>query len=465
MGLMEGGSAVSMIFWGPPGCGKTTLARLFAGQSDAIFKELSATDAGIADVRNVAEEAKRMLALTGRRTVLFLDEVHRFNKAQQDIFLPYIEHGHLQLIGATTENPSFKLTGALLSRCRVFVLERLTDDDIKQIITQAVERVSQAGQTKPTKAVDDDIAYSSQPEEEPLSSQTLVSQPTSTPKVRFSACPQLTPRILNSLASLSTGDARTALTLLELVLSSPHDVDEDALLGALRRSVSTSYDRTGDSRYDMISALHKSVRGSNGSAAMYWLARMLSAGEDPLYIARRMTVCASEDVGLADNHALPLAMATLQACQTIGMPECRINLAHLVAYLSEAPKSTRAYEAYSRAEEAAKRDMTLPVPLPVRNAPTGLMKELGYAHGYHYNPDYAHPVTNEYLPPQLKDEVFLRSEGDKTDKLWDEDALSTWEQEENGGQPWEGRTDVQTVSADPPRGTRNDVVTDAFHRT
>ncbi|OCH88883.1 P-loop containing nucleoside triphosphate hydrolase protein [Obba rivulosa] len=445
MHLLDSGATGSMIFWGPPGCGKTTLARLLASRTDAVFKELSATDSGISDVRSIADEAKRMLALTGKRTILFLDEVHRFNKAQQDIFLPYIEHGHLQLIGATTENPSFKLTGALLSRCRVFVLERLTDEDIKQIVTQAVERVSGAAHARTTDPPDEDIAYSSQPEEEPMSSPTLASQHSSSGgKAHFPTHPQLTERILSSIVSLSAGDARTALSLLELVLSSPQDADEGAVLDSLRRSVSTSYDRTGDSRYDMISALHKSVRGSNGSAALYWLARMLTAGEDPLYIARRMAVCASEDIGLADNHALPLAMATFQACQAIGMPECRINLAHLVSYLSEAPKSTRSYEAYSRAEEAAKSDPTLPVPLVVRNAPTGLMKNLGYGEGYRYNPEYAHPVTNEYLPAQFKDEVFLRPEGDKTDKLWDEDALRKWELEENGGKLWEGRSEAQT---------------------
>ncbi|EIW62725.1 P-loop containing nucleoside triphosphate hydrolase protein [Trametes versicolor FP-101664 SS1] len=396
---LDRGATGSIIFWGPPGCGKTTIARLLAKSSNAVFKELSATDSGIADVRAVVEEAKSLLALTGRRTILFLDEVHRFNKAQQDIFLPFLEQGHLQLIGATTENPSFRLTSALLSRCRVFVLERLTDDDIRKIIIQAVER----------------------------------------PEPAFAAYPQLTPKVLSTIVSLSTGDARTALSLLELVLSASSASDEEKLLSALRRSVSTAYDRSGDARYDLISALHKSVRGSQGSAALYWLARMLGAGEDPLYIARRMVVCASEDIGLADSHALPLAMSTYQACQVIGMPECRINLAHLVSYLSEAPKSTRAYEGYKRAEEAAKLDMTIPVPLMVRNAPTGLMQNLGYGHGYRYNPEFAHPVTNDYLPIQFRDEEFLLKEGDIHDKAWDEDALREWEFKENGGRPWSGR--------------------------
>ncbi|KAL1945874.1 hypothetical protein VTO73DRAFT_1876 [Trametes versicolor] len=466
---LDRGATGSIIFWGPPGCGKTTIARLLAKSSNAVFKELSATDSGIADVRAVVEEAKSLLALTGRRTILFLDEVHRFNKAQQDIFLPFLEQGHLQLIGATTENPSFRLTSALLSRCRVFVLERLTDDDIRKIIIQAVERVSESERSsskeaasQPTREIhiiDDGSSdvESSQPDIEapltqpPQSSEPPSSQPPSSqsgpsgtpcssqPEPAFAAYPQLTPKVLSTIVSLSTGDARTALSLLELVLSASSASDEEKLLSALRRSVSTAYDRSGDARYDLISALHKSVRGSQGSAALYWLARMLGAGEDPLYIARRMVVCASEDIGLADSHALPLAMSTYQACQVIGMPECRINLAHLVSYLSEAPKSTRAYEGYKRAEEAAKLDMTIPVPLMVRNAPTGLMQNLGYGHGYRYNPEFAHPVTNDYLPIQFRDEEFLLKEGDIHDKAWDEDALREWEFKENGGRPWSGR--------------------------
>lgn len=299
--------------------------------------------------------------------------------------MPFVEQGNIQLIGATTENPSFKLTGALLSRCRVFRLESLTDKDVDVILTQASQRVS--------------------------------------------ATSKLSDRVKASIVSMSLGDARSALSLLELVLKSG-DMPENTLLASLKKTVSVSFDRTGDSHYDMISALHKSVRGSDADAAMYWLARMLTAGEDPMFIARRMAVCASEDVGLADNQALPLAISAMQACQMIGMPECRINLAHIVAYLALAPKSTRAYEAYQRAEEKAAANPSVPVPLTVRNAPTSLMEEMGYGKKYRYNPDYSHPVTNEYMP-------FKESFFDRGTKLWDEAALLEWEEEH--GLKWTGR--------------------------
>ncbi|ESK82413.1 replication-associated recombination protein a [Moniliophthora roreri MCA 2997] len=442
---LASGSLGSMILWGPPGCGKTTLARLIAKQTNSIFKELSATIVGINDVRPVFEEAKNTLSLTGRKTVLFLDEIHRFNRSQQDIFLPFLEQGHIQLVGATTENPSFKLNGALLSRCRVFVLERLTDPDIETIITNAILRVpsypKEDRDTKPDASGILSSQNNSTPSTQSTSSQSL-STSTAEHAPLFPSNPHITQRILSSIISLSTGDARTALSLLELTLSAPHSSSENDLIESIRRSVSTLYDRTGDSRYDMISALHKSVRGSDADAALYWLARMIVAGEDPLYIARRMVVCASEDIGLADRHALPLAMAALQACQNIGMPECRINLAHIVTYLAEAPKSTRSYEAYNRAEAAAKADLTLPVPLQVRNAPTKLMEDLGYSEGYRYNPNYAHPVHNTYLPPDIEAQVFLRKEGDLSGKTWDEQALKRWEEARNNGMRWEGRDRV-----------------------
>lgn len=276
----------------------------------------------------------------------------------------------------------------------MFTLERLTDEEVQSIISRAVERFSCSNESSALQQ-----PASSQGSDESSVTQELNSSP-------YPSYPQLTPRIIASLTSLAAGDARTALSLLELVFASKNHIQEEELLASLRQSVSCSYDRTGESHYDMISALHKSVRGSQGDAAMYWLARMLTAGEDPLYIVRRMVVCASEDIGLADNHALPLvsqqfqnynrswqthncqAIATFHACQQVGMPECRINLAHLVTYLSEAPKSTRAYEAYNSAEVAAKMDITAPVPMAMRNAPTGFMKELGYSEGYRYNPHF-----------------------------------------------------------------------------
>lgn len=446
MSMLDGGIIGSLILWGPPGCGKTTLARLLARHVDCNFRELSATSSGTNDVRTVLEEAKATLSLTGRKTILFLDEVHRFNKAQQDVFLPCIEQGQIQMIGATTENPSFRLTGALLSRCRVLVLERLTDDDIRGIISSAVERVL-ASPPRDCEQPETERAASPPVGTEPMTSQNSLSRSQSQSSQARISCDgppppyaQLTDRVISSIVSLSMGDARTALSLLELVLASKPDRDEHALLAALRRSVSASYDRVGESHYDMISALHKSIRGSQGSAAMYWLARMLTGGEDPLYIARRLVVCASEDIGLADVHALPLAMAALQACQVIGMPECRINLAHCVGYLSEAPKCTRAYEAYNRAEVAAKLDPTMAVPMVARNAPTALMKELGYAEGYNYNPNFRHPVHNDFLPIMFRGDKILKEVGDLSDKVWDEQELLRWEQEENGGRLWKGRS-------------------------
>ncbi|WVQ97769.1 hypothetical protein IAU59_004883 [Kwoniella sp. CBS 9459] len=443
---IEAGEGVgSCILWGPPGCGKTTLARLIAKTADADFKELSATSSGTADVRVVFEQAKNSLKLTGRRTILMVDEIHRFNKPQQDLFLPYVENGWVQLIGATTENPSFKVNGALLSRCQVFTLSPHTPESLQEILTKA-----------------------------------LASYP---PPV-----PHLPSALIPFLADVADGDARQALNGLELALkvcqaptqttlptrtlshptASPiKDLKEEAvsekgqdeerkkrdeeLMEAVRRGLRKGYDRSGEERYDMISAMHKCLRGSDGSAAMYWLARMITGGEDPLYIARRLVVVASEDVGLADPQGLPLAMATYQACQVIGLPECRINLAHCVAYLAEAPKSTRSYTAYKRAEALANQPPLPGVPLQIRNAPTQLMKKLGYGKRYSYDPDYAHPVYNEYLPHTLAthsshspypDEHILKSaEAEKRGKTWDEERLGEWEWRINGGKDWDGRAE------------------------
>ncbi|KAH8828338.1 P-loop containing nucleoside triphosphate hydrolase protein [Flagelloscypha sp. PMI_526] len=424
----------SIILWGPPGCGKTTLARLIASRNNGIFKELSATIVGINDVRAVFEEAKRTLTLTGRRTTLFMDEIHRFNKSQQDVFLPYVEHGHIQLIGATTENPSFKLTAALISRCRVIVLHQLSPEDIETIVINALYKSVQHPAL-------DALPNSQEEPATPSSSQTILASQSSLKGSNEvpDAYPHITPHILKFVSNLARGDARIALSLTELLIGAPKSISEKEMKNQLKNLVSTSF--TTEDHYDMISALHKSIRAGEGSAALYWLARMLTSGEDPMFICRRLTVCASEDIGLANDRALLLAVATMQACERIGMPECRINLAHLVSYLSESPKSTRSYEAYAAAEAAAKEDASLPVPLQVRNAPTGLMKDLEYGKDYRYNPAFSHPVHNRYLPEKFENDVYLKTEVEyRAERTWDEEALSEWEQKRNGGQPWQGRS-------------------------
>ncbi|KAF1951103.1 P-loop containing nucleoside triphosphate hydrolase protein [Byssothecium circinans] len=385
-GMMEEKKIPSMILWGKSGTGKTTIARILAHASGSKMQEINSTSTKLEEVRKIFAEALKDLQLTGRRTIVFCDEIHRFSKTQQDAFLAPVESGTITLIAATTENPSFKVINALLSRCRTFTLDDLTDDDILKIMERAME-------------------------------------------AEKCDSPLLDKEMLQYLASFSDGDARTALNLLELAmsLSKNENITKEEIKKSLTKTL--VYDRAGDQHYENISALHKSIRGSNADAALYYLTRMLKSGEDPRYIARRLVVVASEDVGLADNSMISLATATYNACEKIGMPECSINLAHAVVALSLAPKSTRAYRGLRAAEAALAEPgvASLPIPLHLRNAPTRLMKEIGYSEGYKYNPDYLDgKVKQEYLPEGLRGRSFLDDVdlGTKVDEdLVDEEML------------------------------------------
>lgn len=366
---LEAGFVPSLVLWGPPGCGKTTLATLVADAADAHFERLSAVAAGVSDLRRVIAEARERLGMNGARTILFIDEIHRFNKAQQDAILPSVEDGTITLIGATTENPSFEVVSPLLSRARVYALRRLTANEVRQALEAAMSD-SERGVASAKPAPDDEA--------------------------------------MAALVSLSDGDARAALNTLELAtLGSPPDeggvrrVTLGAVEDAIQRRASV-YDKSGDAHYDTISAFIKSVRASDPDAAVYWLARMLRSGEDPMFVARRLVILAAEDVGLADPNALPMAVAAQQAVHLIGMPEGRIPLAEAAIYLASAPKSNRAYAAIGEAMRDAERTENAPVPLHLRNAVTGMMREMGYAQGYKYAHDYEGGFTRtENLPPNL----------------------------------------------------------------
>jgi len=381
--LIESDRVPSMILWGGSGTGKTTIARCIARCVGSRFIELNATSTGVAEVKKLFGEAANELTLTGRKTIIFCDEIHRFTKSQQDVFLKPVEAGTITLIGATTENPSFKIQGALLSRCRTFTLQALTRDDVQRILLRALQQeIDEAG---------------------------------------LELSPLIDEELIQYLSAFADGDARTALNLLELALSltrgNPTRPDGNAQQQPLtKEDIKASltktlvYDRAGDQHYDSISAFHKSVRGSDPDAALYYLARMLQSGEDPLFIARRMVVIASEDVGLADNTLLPLATAAYTAAQQIGMPEARIPLAHCAVALCLAPKSTRAYRGLNNAYAALQEPgvASLPVPLHLRNAPTRLMKDMGYGAAYKYPPNYKDGrVKQEYLPESLLGRTFL----------------------------------------------------------
>lgn len=380
--MIENDSLSSMIFWGPPGVGKTTLAQIIARVTKSAFLNFSAVSSGIREIRKVMEEAERNRSM-GIRTVVFVDEIHRFNKAQQDAFLPYVEKGSIILIGATTENPSFEVNSALLSRCKVFVLQPLRMEDLVRMLRRALTDPRGFGGL--TVEIDEEM--------------------------------------LEAVANFANGDARTALSTLEMAVLNGETRTEKDGKGAVREVVritrevleqctskkSLLYDKKGEEHYNLISALHKSMRNSDPDAAVYWLARMLEAGEDPLYIARRVTRFASEDIGLADPKALEIAVAAFQACHLIGMPECSVHLTEAVVYLSLAPKSNALYRAYLRASHDARTRLDEPVPLALRNAPTKLMADLEYGKGYQYAHDAEEKLTNmRCLPDSLAGRCYYQ---------------------------------------------------------
>ncbi len=372
--MIETDNISSMIFWGPPGVGKTTLARIIAKYTKSEFITFSAVTSGIKEIKMVMEDADKNKSL-GIRTIVFVDEIHRFNKAQQDAFLPFVEKGSIVLIGATTENPSFEVNNALLSRCRVFVLKELKSADILTLLKRAINDERGFGKEK-IKITDDD---------------------------------------LNIIAEFANGDARSALSVLDMLVINGNALEDGTIIitkDIIEECLTKKtllYDKNGEEHYNIISALHKSMRNSDPDAAVYWLARMLEAGEDPLYIARRITRFAAEDIGLADTNALNVAINAYHACHFIGMPECNVHLTEAVIYMSLAPKSNACDVAYQLASMDAKNMLAEPVPLVIRNAPTKLMKELNYGKGYQYAHDTVDKLTTmDCLPPSLLSKVYYK---------------------------------------------------------
>ncbi|HPX52050.1 MAG TPA: replication-associated recombination protein A [Candidatus Pacearchaeota archaeon] len=357
---IENDNIPSMIFWGPPGTGKTTLALIIAQKTNSEFIKISAVSSGLKDLREIIEKAEINHRL-GKKTILFIDEIHRWNKTQQDALLPHIESGLIILIGATTENPSFEVQGALLSRVRVFVFKQLDDKSMEKIIKRGMKSISVRANRKS----------------------------------------------IDFLISISNGDARVALNILEYASTQSKEIDIDIIKEAAQKT-SLVYDKNGEEHYNIISALHKSMRGSDANAALYWLARLVEGGEDPLYIARRIIRFAAEDIGLANSRALDLAVNVYNACHYIGYPECDVVLAEAVVYMAKSKKSNELYVAYNKAKEDIEKTGNLGVPLHLRNATTKLMDEIGYGKGYKYSPDYKYEENQEYMPEKLKNRKYFK---------------------------------------------------------
>lgn len=391
--MIETDNVSSMIFWGPPGVGKTTLAKIIAHETKATFVNFSAVTSGIKEIKKIMEDADNKKRL-GLKTIVFVDEIHRFNKAQQDAFLPYVEKGSIVLIGATTENPSFEINNALLSRCRVFTLNKLSDNDILTLLKRALE---------------DNMGYG----------QKQI---------------QISKENLKIIAEYAGGDARSALTTLDMIITNSEEhnniikITEDIIKQNITKQ-SLLYDKNGEQHYNIISALHKSMRNSDPDAAVYWLARMLESGEDPLYIARRITRFAAEDIGLADTNALNVAINAYQACHYIGMPECNVHLTEAVIYMSLAPKSNACDVAYRLASQDAKNTSYEPVPLVIRNAPTKLMKDLNYGKGYQFAHDTKEKLTPMIcLPDSLKEKEYYKPNAQGNEIRFKErlDKIKAW---------------------------------------
>ena len=395
--LIEQDHISSMIFWGPPGVGKTTLASIIAGRTQSEFINFSAVTSGIKEIKEVMKRAEQSRRV-GLRTVLFVDEIHRFNKAQQDAFLPFVERGSIILIGATTENPSFEINAALLSRCRVFVLKALEEEDLVKLLCNALKSPKGFGGQN-VRISDDSV---------------------------------------RAIAAFANGDARTALNTLEMAVLNGEISPEGITVApeTLEQCISRKsllYDKNGEEHYNLISALHKSMRNSDPDAAIYWMMRMLEGGENPLYIARRLIRFASEDVGMADSRALQVAVAAYQACYFLGMPECDVHLTHAVVYLSMAPKSNALYRACEAGKADVKNKKAEPVPLVLRNAPTKLMKELDYGKGYEYAHNTEEKLTHmQCMPDSLKDRVYYRPTTQGEEKKVKErlEEIKAWKQKE-----------------------------------